>query len=70
MEWYPSQPTIGRALFGSLILGVLAAVPLYWSIDEQDGGNQTFLWVLGCLAGVLAVVRFGVVIHLLLERRR
>lgn len=69
MEWFPSKPTIGQALFGSLILGVLAAVPLYWSIDEQDRGNQIFLWILGCVAGALAIVRFGVVIHLLLERR-
>lgn len=70
MEWHPSKPTIGQALFGSLILGVLAGVPLYWSIGEQDQGNRIFLWILGCLVGVLAIVRFGVVVHLWLERRR
>ncbi|KAA1420011.1 hypothetical protein FE697_019210 [Mumia zhuanghuii] len=70
MEWFPSKPTIGQAVFGTLMLCALAAVPLYWSIDEPDRGNQVFLWVFGCLAGALAIVRAGVVVHLMLERRR
>ncbi len=69
MEWYPSKPSVGQAALGAVALVALAAIPLYWSIDETDRGNQIFLWVIGGLLVLLAIVRVGVVLHLVLSQR-
>lgn len=69
MEWYPSKPTLAQVAFGILFFVALAAVSLYWSLDEADVGNRIFLWTVAGLLLVLAFWRVATAIRLVRERR-
>lgn len=69
MEWYPSKPTLSQVTFGIVFFIALAAVPLYWSLDEADLGNRIFLRIVAGLLLVLALWRVATAIRLVRERR-
>jgi hypothetical protein len=69
VEWYPSKPTLAQVAFGIASFIALAAVSLYWSLDEADVGNRIFLWVVAGLLLILACWRFATAIRLVRERR-
>ena len=69
MKWYPEKPTLVRLALGIVFFIALAAVPLYWSVDEADVGSRIFLWILAGLALLLATWRLGVFISLVRDRR-
>lgn len=69
MEWYPSKPTLLQVTLGIAAFIALAAVPLYWSLDESDLGNRIFLWILAGLLLILACWRVATAIRLLREQR-
>ena len=70
VEWYPSKPTLSQVTLGFLFLIVLAAVPLYWSLDEVDAGNRVFLWIVTGLLLALALGRVATAIRLVREQQR
>jgi len=69
VEWYPSKPTLSQVTFGVIFFVALAAVPLYWSLDEADVGNRIFLWIVAGVLLMLAVWRVTTAIRLVRERR-
>lgn len=69
MEWYPSKPTLVQVTFGVIFFITLAAVSLYWSLDEADVGNRIFLWIVAGLLLILASWRIATAIRLVRERR-
>ena len=69
MDWYPSKPTLAQVAFGIVFFIALAAVSLYWSLDEADLGNRIFLWIIAGLLLLLASWRVITAIRLVRERR-
>jgi hypothetical protein len=69
VDWYPSKPTLPQVTFGIVFFIVLAAVPLYWSLDEADVGNRIVLWIVAGLLLILALWRVATAIRLVREQR-
>jgi uncharacterized membrane protein len=69
VEWYPSKPTLSQVTFGIVLFIALAAVSLYWSLDEADVGNRIFLRVVAGFLLILASWRVVTAIRLVRERR-
>ncbi len=58
-----------QVAFGIVFFLALAAVSLYWSLDETDIGNRMFLWTVAGLMLLLASWRVVTAIRLVRARR-